>query len=387
MTAIREIKATRIEVPLRHAYVGSRGVRRSYLKTLARLTTTDGAVGYGETDGSDEVFARVRALAADASIWSSLRGQLDPSAAFARFRTAPKADRIAVGGIEMACWDVVGKISGQPLGRLLGGRHRDVVPMVCEFSAGPFPGSVGDAEIDRFFADRANTARVVAAVAAVVARYGYRAVKLKSIGRDPDWDIRVMRELRQALGPAVRLRHDPNGAYAADDAVALGRRLHELDLEWLEDPTAELEGLRRVRSEVRTRVATNMFAIDFEQLDRAIHLGAVDVVGIDPFHWAGLANARAAALRCRVAGLGVFMHCFFDLGITTAAMLHLAASLEELPSGMDTCLYLQGTDVVQGGEAAVRRGCLDVPQGPGIGVVVDDDAVKRLAVEEFVALV
>lgn len=386
MTTIHELRATRIDVPLRHAYVGSRGVKRSYLKTLIRLTTSDGAVGHGETDGSDEVFARVKTLAAALADLQPLR-DLDPAPAFARYRTAPKPERVAVGGIEMACWDIVGKLRGLPLHQLLGGKHRDSVAMVCEFSAAPFSGMVADAEIERFFADRSNTALVVAAAKAVVARDGYRAVKLKSIGRDPEWDVKVMRELRETLGMQMRLRHDPNGAYSADDAVALCRRLDALDLEWLEDPTSDLENLRRVRTAVRTPIATNMYAIDVAQLEHAIRIGAVDIVGIDPFHWAGLANARAAAERCRSAGLGVFMHCHFDLGVTTAAMLHLAASIEALPSGMDTCLYLQGTDIIQGGPPVIKAGQLAVPQGSGLGIAIDEAAVKTLAIEEFVARV
>ncbi len=363
---IESVHLSRIQVPLRHAYVSSKGVKRHYRKTVVRLATEDGLTGYGETDGSDVVFARACELASGMLGRELPVGGTPPDrSSFREFRSAPLNDRIAVGGIEMACWDIAGKVRGEPICRLLGGGNRSEVAMVCEFSAGPFASDEPTDSIDAFFADHHNSDRVVRAAQDEISRGGYRTLKQKSVGRDADWDVRVMTGLREALGSDFNLRHDPNGAYSVDEAIALCRRLDGLNLQWFEDPTSRIDGMRNVRDAVTTPLATNMCAIDFDQLDCAIGREVVDVVGIDPFHWAGLANAQDAISVCLANGLSVFFHYFFDLGITTAAMLHLAASIPELPNGMDTCLYLPGTDIVIGGEFRVRNGFLDVPSAPG----------------------
>lgn len=382
--SIESVHLSRIQVPLRHAYVSSKGVRRHYRKTVVRLATENGLTGYGETDGSDVVFARACELASGMLGHElPVDGTLPDRSPFRKFRSTLLTDRIAVGGIEMACWDIAGKVRGEPVCRLLGGGHRSEVAMVCELSAGPFASDEPAESIDAFFADHRNSDRVVHAAQDEITRGGYQTLKLKSVGRDADWDVRVMTGLREALGSDFNLRHDPNGAYSVDEAIALCRRLDGLNLQWFEDPTSRIDGMRKVRDAVTTPLATNMCAIDFDQLGRAIGMDAVDVVGIDPFHWAGLANAQDAISVCRANGLNVYFHCFFDLGITTAAMLHLAACTPELPNGMDTCLYLQGTDIIQGGEFKVRNGCLDVPTAPGLGIAVDEAAVKRLMIEEY----
>ncbi len=381
---IERIRLSRIRVPLRYAYLSSRGIRRHYLKTVVQLITDTGLVGLGETDGSDTVFPRVCDIAA------SLLGEdplslckVDCAVSATEHSSKPVEDRIAFGGVEMACWDIAGKHHDKPVCHLLGGHHRSQVEMVCELSAGPFPSNAKAETIDSFFEDTKNIDQVAEAAETEVRRAGYRALKLKSIGRDPDWDFRAMSALRESLGQEFHLRHDPNAAYAQDDALNLCRRMDALGLQWFEDPTSTMSGMRRVKAGVLTPVATNMCVIDFEQLEQAIGIDAVDVIGIDAFHWGGLSNARNAIAGCEANGLKVFFHCFFDLGITTAAMLQLAASVRELPHGMDTCLYLQDSDVVTGGAFEVSDGFLQLPAGVGFGVTLDEQAVASLTIELF----
>jgi len=381
---IDSVHLSRIQVPLRLAFASANGIRKYYQKTVVRLGTKDGLTGYGETDGSDEGFARVceissRLLRHD---FSMDEGGIANNF-FEKFRTSSLFDRIASGGLEVACWDLLGKIKNQPIHLLLGGRYRDEVDMVCELSAVPFSSSEPDSLFKTFLSDPGNIDKVVQAGVDEVTRSGYRTLKQKSVGNNPDWDLRVMTGFREALGPDFNLRHDPNGAYSPEEAITLYRKMDRLNLQWFEDPTSGINGLRRVRDAVDTRLATNMFAIEFNQLKHATEHKALDVIGIDPFHWAGLENARDAITICRKNGLDIFCHHFLDLGITTAAMLHLAASIPELPNGMDTSLYLQGTDIIQGGEFKVANGTLRVPTSPGLGVTLDEVAVKQYVIDEY----
>lgn len=379
------VRLTRVAVPLRFAFVSSRGTRREYVKTIVRLETEAGIAGIGETDGAPAVHDEACRLA------SGLLGRdvLDADGIRSRLRLDDRGGRrqahewIAAGGVEMACWDILGKHRRQPLYALLGRKRRSAVPMVAEMSAAPLPPDAPAAEVEAFFADPKNAERAAENAERAVRSSGYGAVKLKSVGRDPDWDVRTASALQEALGRGFPMRIDPNGAYGVDTAIETCRRLDPLGLQWFEDPTSGLDGLRRVRAAVKTPVATNMFVIQFHHLEPARRIGAVDVVGVDFFNWGGIANARHMLEACAAHGFRVFWHCSHDLGVTTAATLHLAATAAELASGVDTCLYQQDADVIEGGGFRVADGQLRVPEGPGLGVALDESAVSKFSIGEF----
>jgi glucarate dehydratase len=383
MIPIERICLTRVRVPLRPAYVSSRGIRREYLKAVVQIVGSDGVTGIGETSGSPGVYRKacdvaLTLLGCDCLDRSMLRRPPQVSGAGDR---RSMEEWIAIGGLEMALWDLAGKHLSVPAGYLLGGRYRETVDMVCELSAAPFDPDRRDEDAFAFFEDFDNIEKVVVSAEEQVRSSGYRIVKVKSVGLSPEWDFRLMSAVREALGRDVELRFDPNGAYTPAQAISLCRKLDPLGLQWFEDPTAGLEGMRRVQSRVKTKLGTNMWVTQFDDLPSAIRLGGTDVVGVDAFHWGGLANATDLIAICRFFGLETFFHCFFDLGITTAANLQLAAAVPDLRSGVDTCLYLQSDEVISAGKFTVQAGCLAVPGGPGLGVEIDSEALARLQIE------
>jgi glucarate dehydratase len=378
---------TRIRVPLRRVYVSSAGLLTAYLKTVVRLYTEEGLMGLGETWGSPEVFAIARRLA-EGLLGEDAGERVRLGRAFGPREFDNRNGRngwTALGGVDMACWDLVAKRHRLPLHELFGGAVRERVPMVGELSPAPLAAPATAEEVDAFFAAGDGVDRAVAGVLACVKRDGYGAVKIKSTARDPAWDVRLTTALAEALGKDARLRHDPNAAYGPAEAIRVCRRLDRLGLQWFEDPAPGIEGMRRVRRRVRTPLATNMCVVRFEHLPPAVRLGAVDVVGVDVYHWGGFAAARDLIAACRALGLGIFVHSVFELGPGTAANLHLAAALSDLDNGVDTCLPQQGEDIIEGGGFRVRGGHLDVPKGPGLGVALDEAAVARFALEEFTA--
>lgn len=378
---------TRIRVPLTGTFVSSQNRRTHLERTVIRLETDDGLLGIGETAGSPEVFALAQRLAGGLIGSNPLqRNELRQVYGTRQFQNMNGRNGwIALGGIEMACWDIAGKHHELPLYDMLGGAERRSIPAVCEMGGGPFPLDVTRDETEGFFAEPGNVDKVVEHARRTVKRDGYRYLKLKCPGGNPDWDVRVMTALREALGSAIHLRHDPNAAYTTGEALGICRRLDSLDLQWFEDPATGLDGLRRVRSQVRTAVATNMSVVQFDHLAAAIRLGAVDVVGVDQFHWGGIASAREVAAVCQAFGLGVFLHSFFELGVATAANLHMAAAFPGMTNGMDTCLYIQDDDIIRGGGFKVADGHLSVPDGPGLAVDLDEEAIARATLETFEA--
>lgn len=382
---VARVHLTRIRVPLTGAFVSSQNLRTHLERTVIRLETDDGLLGIGETAGSPEVFALVQRLASGLLGSDPLqRSELRQVYGTRQFQNMNGRNGwIALGGVEMACWDIAGRHHGLPLYDLLGGAVRRSIPAVCEMGGGPFPMDATRGDTEDFFAEPGNVSKVVEHAVRTVKRDGYLYLKLKCPGGNPDWDVSVMTALNEALGSTVHLRHDPNAAYTPSEALGICRRLDSLGLQWFEDPATGLDGLRRVRSQVRTPVATNMSVIQFDHLAAAIRLGAVDVVGVDQFHWGGMASAREVSAVCKAFGLGVFLHSFFELGVATAANLHMAAAFPNMTNGMDTCLYIQGDDIIDGGAFEVRDGHLPVPQGLGLGVDLDEEAIAHAALETF----
>lgn len=377
---VARIQLTRVKVPLESAFVSAHALLGYYEKIIISLHTDSGYVGLGETEGSPGVVTRLREfgcqlLGRDPLKWNCLRRELESNLV-----ETPRDTRAALGGLEMACWDLIGHSRGVPVCELLGGRCRDIVPMVCELSAAPLPASATREAVEAFFAVRHNMDHVIEGVLNSIEEGGYRYLKLKSIGRDPEWDVHVMDALREALGDRVHLRWDPNGAYDESSALQVCRALDGLGLQWFEDPVAGLPALARLRAELQTPLATNMYVTAFDHLPTAISMGAVDVVGVDLFHWGGFANVRDLVGVCRVFNLGLFGHCFFDLGVTTAANLHIYAALPEMKNGFDTIGYIQSVDIVSK-KFVVKDGCLDVPEGPGLGVSLDETAMARYSVD------
>jgi glucarate dehydratase len=134
-----------------------------------------------------------------------------------------------------------------------------------------------------------------------------------------------------------------------------------------------------LRSRIDTPLATNMCVVAFEHLAPAVRLGSVDIVLADPHYWGGFpANLRMMAV-CDAFGLSVGMHSDNDLGLSTAAKVHLAAISPELRLAIDTHHPEHRHDLLLE-RVSFTDGSFEVPTGPGLGVTLDDDAVAAYTV-------
>jgi glucarate dehydratase len=157
-------------------------------------------------------------------------------------------------------------------------------------------------------------------------------------------------------------------------------------LEYLEDPTAGIAGMARVAREAPMPLATNMCVVAFEHLREAVEEDAVQVVLSDHHFWGGLSRSRSLAGICDAFGLSLSMHSNSHLGISLAAMTHLAAATPNLTYACDTHWPWKAVDedVVVPGALRFVDGAVPVPAGPGLGVVLDRDALARLH-EQYLA--
>jgi glucarate dehydratase len=158
----------------------------------------------------------------------------------------------------------------------------------------------------------------------------------------------------------------------------VGKKLDGV-LEYLEDPTAGISGMAEVAREVSMPLATNMCVTAFSHLAPAVREDAVQVVLSDHHFWGGLRRSRELAAICRTFGIGLSMHSNSHLGISLAAMTHLAGATPELTYDCDTHYPYLVEDVVQDGVLSFVDGAVQVPSTPGLGVELDLDSLARLA--------
>ena len=329
---------------------------------LAALHATAQAITGVDVYQTQEIYRRVLALAPpDTRIASGLIGD---SAA---------ADRV-FSPFEVACLDIQGKAAGLPVCDLLGGPVRDAVP----FSAYLFykwaghPGGQPDA-----YGEALDPDGIVAQAKWLVDRYGFTALKLKGGVFPPEEEIAAIRALRDAF-PEHPLRLDPNAAWTPGTALTVAKELDGV-LEYLEDPTAGIEGMAEVsRHGPMMPLATNMCVVSFAHVAPAVRADAVQVILSDHHYWGGLRRSANLAAICETFGLGLSMHSNSHLGVSLAAMVHLAAATPNLTYACDTHWPWKTEDVVAGTPFTFVAGALAVPTGPGLGVELDRDALARL---------
>jgi glucarate dehydratase len=355
------------------------------LRAVIEVTTGDGLTGLGETyadarhfdalnaaarsiEGADvyhteDIYRRVAAVTGDganAVIASGLAGESLP------------ADRV-FSPFEVACLDIQGKAAGRPVVDLLGGAVRDEVP----FSAYLFYKWAGhpDREPDRW-GEALDPDGIVAQAGRMISEYGFTALKLKGGVFPPASEVEAIRALRAAF-PGHPLRLDPNAAWTPETGVKVARDLDGV-LEYLEDPTPGIDGMAQVARLAPMPLATNMCVVAFRQLPEAIRQDAVQVVLSDHHYWGGLRRSRLLAGICETFGLGLSMHSNSHLGISLAAMVHLAAATPNLTYACDTHWPWKTADVIKGEPLTFANGAVRVPDGPGLGVELDRDALAAL---------
>ncbi len=271
--------------------------------------------------------------------------------------------------LEVACLDAIGKRTGRRVCDLLGGAVRERI----DFAAYLFFKQAGDDPWGEVLSpdaivDEARTMRD---------RYGYRSLKLKGGVLDPDLEVQAIHCLREAFGSEVPLRLDPNAAWSVATAGRVASRLAGA-LEYLEDPVPGIDGMSAVAAQAPMPLATNMCVTAFDHLPEAVAKRAVSIVLSDHHMWGGMRATVELGRICRAFGLGLSMHSNSHLGISLAAMTHVAAAVPELTFACDTHYPWQTEEVIAGGKLAIEDGAVRVPSGPGLGVELDRDALGVL---------
>ncbi|MEZ0072324.1 glucarate dehydratase family protein [Planotetraspora sp. GP83] len=382
---IREVHVTPVafrDPPLLNAA----GVHEPWaLRTIVEVVTDEGLTGLGETYGDLDHLGKVRDAARSLIGLDVYHHNAVYAAVIASVGADVVVDRHGLTGaathektvdrvfspFEVACLDIKGKAAGRPVVELLGGKVRDAVP----YSAYLFYKWAGHpGEPEDSFGAALDPAGLVEQARMFIDRYGFRSIKLKGGVYPPVEEIKAIHALREAF-PEHPLRLDPNAAWTVDTSIEVGRALDGV-LEYLEDPTPGIENMASVAPLVPMPLATNMCVVTPEHLPSAIQESAIGVLLLDHHYWGGLLKSSHIATLCSTFGIELSMHSNSHLGISLAAMTHLAAATPAITHDCDTHTPWQdGQDVIAPGALRFVDGAVPVPDGPGLGVELDRDAL------------
>jgi L-alanine-DL-glutamate epimerase and related enzymes of enolase superfamily len=372
------LKITRIEtipirVPLNPEFAirsGRGGAHNVSPFLLVKVHTDEGIIGVGEASctprwsGEDQVTG---AHLIRAYLEPLLKGE-DPTRVeelTSKFRFAFAGNYFTKAAVEMALWDIAGKVVNKPVYEMLGGKVREFVPTKW---------SVSGVEPDK---------------AAGVARWaigkGFKAMKVK-VGIDPDGDVARVRAVREAIGPEVKLGVDANGGWTPDDAVKTIERLRAFGIYFAEQPVSpeDVAVMADVRQRIHVPVIADESVYTLQDAVTLARLEAADVFSIYVGKAGGIGPAKRIADFAQKAGLKCTLGSNLELGIGSAAMVHLAIAsrginAEEFPCDIIGPFYYQDDIVLQ--PLAILPGRAEPNERPGLGVELDEDKIGKYRVE------
>jgi glucarate dehydratase len=369
---ISKIEVSVVNVPFVAPIRWSGGANADWTRLVIQMHTDDGLVGLGETLGGEVTKALI-----EAEIATMFLGEdpFDLERILSKATFVPlyygKCGNCAIAGLEVACWDLMGKAVGKPVCQLLGGRLHDEIP---------FAGYLYYRNPDRHGRGRIDTTdQVIGHASDMVRRNGFATLKYKGGVKTPEEEIETLFALRKAF-PEAKLRYDPQAIYSPATSIRIGKRIEPLDLEYYEDPCWGHDGMARVRERVNIPMATNMCVIDLDGVAVGLRLKSVDIVLGDIYEWGGISKLKKLAAACEIFQLNLNFHSAGELGIGTAAYLHLAASVPALPHALDTHVLELAGDVIKDGVIALTdHGTMGVPRCSGLGVELDPDKFAAAA--------
>jgi o-succinylbenzoate synthase len=352
-------------IPFRAPYVTSQGAVEQREGLILELLTEDGHMGLGEAApdpslgvSSDDLSARLKLFAGHllGARLEEMSVTVAPDEA-----GAPDPTESAIAcAIDVATVDALSRAEGVSAAALLSPTARAAVLVNTLVTA--------------------SEPEVAQDEAAVAVRAGFRTVKLK-VGALSSLEEERERVagVRWAIGPFVKLRLDPNGAWHEAQAIAAIRAFAQHNIEYVEQPVPARNpsSLARVQAAVDTPVAADEDVVDLATAGSLIALRAVQVLVLKPQRLGGLRPALDIASLAEAAGIRCAVTTSIETGIGTAACLHLAAALpgQALAHGLATARLLRvplTTDRLE-----MEDGTMSLPDEPGLGVHLDEAALKR----------
>ena len=345
---------------------------------VVKATSDTGHVGWGEGYGPAGVIrAGIEHLTQfliglnpmeTETIWSTMyRRTLD----FARRGILVSA----MSAIDVALWDLKGKILEQPVHLMLGGKKCD---SIIPYAAG------------MYFTNEGKLCDILSKEAKLYADLGYKAVKMK-VGLCIEEDIENVRMVREAIGPNIALMIDANHAYNLREAIHLAKSVEPYNIYWFEEPISP--EYYEQYAELRTKTTIPIASGECEYLrfgfQTLLQSKSVDIVQPDICATGGLTEAKRIATLASVYGVEVVPHTW-GTGIAIAAALHFVCNLDVLPGRLRTPHYYIEYDRTENGlrdeltstDMVVENGEIKITDTPGLGFDFNEDALHKYTIKE-----
>ena len=260
---------------------------------------------------------------------------------------------IAMSAIDTALWDIAGKALNRPVWQLLGGESRSI-PV---YAGGLF---------------LSDSIDMIVAEAKAYLASGFRAIKMRCGAADWRKDIARVEAVRDAVGPDIKLLVDVVQGWTVDRAIKVGRALEQFDLVYIEDPIAfdDLAGMAHIAAVLDTPIAAGENDYGLRGFRRLLECNAVDIAMMDLQRVGGISAWMQVAAMASAWGKPVVPHVFHEISIHLLAAVPSALFLEYVPWW--EVLFRDTPKLVEGG--------MRPPDGPGLGLAFDTDAIERFRV-------
>jgi len=386
MMRIEKIDLFHVAVPTRrtHKWKGLTGDIGGYM--LVRVTGSRGFTGwgeapaikdwggdhgkyYGETPGTTRLVIEEHlapaVIGAEAGNLAKLHLLMDG---------AIKGYPYAKAAVEMAVYDLLGRFLGVPVCALLGGGVRASIPVAHSIGLLPVEDAVAEC--------------------LQVVKEGVRTIKIK-VGVDPSRDVDLVRRIREAVGPAVDLCVDANQGYAGPaEAIRVIRAMEPARLKYVEQPVEGLAAMAEVARVIETPVMADESAWTPQDVIEIIERKAADIISIYTTKPGGLYGAMQVAAVAHAAGLPCNVNGSVETGVGNLANIHLAAAAP--PVSLACVVPVSTPAEAQHGQLAgiyyrddliktafrLVDGAVQVPDGPGMGIEVDEEKVRKYRVDD-----
>ncbi len=369
---ITQITSVPVQIPInpKRAIRSGRGSHTSSPFLIVQVRTDEGVVGLGEvsctaTWSGEDHFTAARMI--DTYLAPLLIGQ-DPTQIERLTNIMARAianNAFTRSAIEIALWDILGKVANLPLYRLLGGAVRDFV--TTKFSVSGLEGPRA-AEIAQWAVDQ-----------------GFRTMKVK-VGIQPDEDVARVYAVRKAVGPDVRLGVDANGGWSPRVAIQTIPRLYDANIYFAEQPVSDLDvaWLADVRRNVRVPIMADESVFNLQDAMAVVRAGAADILSVYVGKGGGIGPARKMVAVAEAAGLVCTIGSNLELGVASAAMIHLGMATtgiaaEDFPCDILGPFFYE--DDVLLDALPIEAGKARPNDKPGLGVELDPRKLAKYQVQ------
>lgn len=368
---IKDVRLTPLFSKFKTPYVWAMGKNLGQTTILVEIETDMGVVGYGETaptmtspDAVHTLLQTTKSVLLEQPITqiTDLMKQL-----FTRnfghhyaSQSHPRIGNIAFAGVELALWDALGKSVGLPVHALLGGKIHDTLS---------FMGFV-----------QGDTTEDVTIHARQLVQEGFEVIYLKA-GHTNDKDMANVEAVRKAIGNK-RLRIDPNEAWDLMEAQVMLQKLAKYDLEMVEQPVSAIAGvpaLRALKQSCSVPIAADQSVFTPEEAHAMCASGASSLLTVGLHETGGILGFRRVAAIAKVFDINVCIHGVWETGITTCASIQAASGVPNMDDGNQIMWQLLEEDIVESPDLKPIAGKISVMSGPGLGFILNEDAVARSA--------